>query len=307
MPLRLEGYVELPEHRGEGGFDHASVHRELRRLYVAHTANDAVDVIDLDEMRYIDSIDGLTGVAGALVAERWDLAFTSNRGEDTVGIFDVRRPDLVVKVPVGQRPNGLAFDPVRRILLVANVGDAADPTSHTLSIVDTDRVEMSGSIPVAGRTRWALYDPAADRFFVNIADPPSIVVVEGADPTRVSSTMPISAPGPHGLDVDEAGRLYCACDARRLFILAPPAYGVIADLPLAGSPDVIFLDPVLRHLYVAVGDPGLIEVFDIDRFERVDVVDTEQGAHTIALDLDRHRVYAFLPLTHRAAVFADDG
>ena len=188
MPLRLEGYVELPEHRGEGGFDHAAVHRELRRLYVAHTANDAVDVIDLDEMRYIGSIDGLTGVAGALVAETWDVAFTSNRGEDTVGIFDVGRPDSLVKVPVGQRPNGLAFDRVRRTLLVANVGDAADPTSHTLSIVDTDRAEMSGSIPVAGRTRWAVHDPAPDRFFVNIADPPSIVVVDGVDPTCLSRT-----------------------------------------------------------------------------------------------------------------------
>src|SRR5215210_7889423 len=114
MPVRLEGYVELPEHRGEGGFDHAAVHRELRRLYVLHTANDAVDVIDLDEMRYIDSIDDLTGVAGALVAETWDLAFTSNRREDTGGIFDVGRPNSLVKVPVGQRPNGLAFDRVRR-------------------------------------------------------------------------------------------------------------------------------------------------------------------------------------------------
>jgi DNA-binding beta-propeller fold protein YncE len=305
--LRLEGYVELPEHRAEGGFDHAAVHRDLGRLYVAHTANDAIDVIDLDQMRYVDSIDGLTGVAGALVAESWDLVFTSNRGEDSVGIFDARRSGTLAKVPVGRRPNGLAFDPVRRTLLVANVGDSDDPASHTLSIVDTDRAVLSGSIPVPGRTRWAVFDPGTDRFFVNIADPPSIVVVEGADPTKVAPTIPIAAAGPHGLDVDEAGRLYSACDAGRLFILAPPAYHVSADLPLAGSPDVIFLNPVLRRLYVAIGDPGLIEVFDIDRFERVDTVETEQGAHTIALDLDRHRVYAFLPLTHRAAVFADDG
>jgi hypothetical protein len=54
-------------------------------MYVAHTTNDALDVIDLDEMRYVDSIDGLMAVAGALVAESWDLVFTSNRGEDTVG------------------------------------------------------------------------------------------------------------------------------------------------------------------------------------------------------------------------------
>src|SRR5215210_2213192 len=101
MPLRLDGYVELPEHRGEGGFDHAAVHRELRRLYIAHTANDALDVIDLDGMDYIESIEGLTGVAGALVAESRHLVFTSNRGEDTVRIFDARRPDSAVTVPVG--------------------------------------------------------------------------------------------------------------------------------------------------------------------------------------------------------------
>jgi hypothetical protein len=77
------------------------------------------------------------------------------------------------------------------------------------------------------------------------------------------------------------------------------------DLPLSGSPDVIFLDSSLHHLYVAIGDPGLIEVFDVDRLERIDAVETERGAHTIALDLDRHRVYAFLPASRRAAVFVD--
>ena len=114
-------------------------------------------------------------------------------------------------------------------------------------------------------------------------------------------------PGPHGLEVDEAGRLYCACDAGRLLVLEPPSYDLVADLALAGAPDVIFIDTVLRHIYVAIGDPGLIEVFDIDGFGRVDHVTTEPGAHTIGLDAERHRVYAFLPLTDRAAVFADDG
>ena len=306
MPLRLEGYVELPGHRGEGGFDHAAVHRELRRLYVAHTANDALDIIDLDERRHVDSIGGLSGIAGALVAESSGLVFTSNRGDDTVGIFDARMLGSIEQVSVGRRPNGLAFDPVRRTLLVANVGDPADRSSHTLSVVDTDRAVLSGSIPVAGRTRWAIFDPAAERFFVNIADPPSIVVVDGADPTRVVRSIEIPAAGPHGLEIDGAGKLYCACDAGRLLILAPPSYDVAADLPLTGSPDVIFLDTSLHHLYVAIGDPGLIEVFDVEHLERIDTVETERGAHTIALDVDRHRVYAFLPASHRAAVFDDE-
>jgi len=272
-------------------------------MYVAHTANDAVDVIDIDARRYVSSIGGLTGVAGALVDESSGQVFTSNRGEDTIGILDARDPDALVKVPVGHRPNGLAFDPGRRTLLAANVGDPADLASHTLSVVDTERSVMTASIPVPGRTRWTVFDPASDRFFVNLADPPSIVVVEGAEPTRIAATIPIPAAGPHGLDIDAAGQLWCACDAGRLLVLRPPTYEVVADLPLAGSPDVIFLDPALGRLYVAIGDPGLIEVFDTDRLQKLDAVTTEPGAHTFGLDPDARRVYAFLPGSHRAAIF----
>ncbi len=46
MTLHLTGYVTLPEHKAEGGFDHAAVHAASGHVYVAHTANDAVDVFD---------------------------------------------------------------------------------------------------------------------------------------------------------------------------------------------------------------------------------------------------------------------
>jgi hypothetical protein len=157
---------------------------------------------------------------------------------------------------------------------------------------------------VAGRTRWTVFDPTIDAFFVNVADPPSIVRVEAAEPTAVTAVIDVAAAGPHGLEIDAAGRIYCACDAGRLVVLEPRSYKVLADLALAGAPDVIFLDPTLAHLYVAIGDPGLIEVFDVERLERIGEVATERGAHTIGLDPDRHRVFAFLPETHRAAVFA---
>jgi DNA-binding beta-propeller fold protein YncE len=303
VSLRLEGYIDLPEHIGSGGFDHAAVDHRRRRLYVAHTANDALDVIDLDAGRYLDSIEDLTGVAGALVAEDGALIFTSNRGEDSVGMLSAAEPS-VRKVAVGVRPNGLAFDPGRRTLLAANVGDPAVPGSYTASIVDVDRGVLRTAIEVPGRTRWTVFDPRTDSFFVNIADPPSIVRIDAANPTSVASVLEIAAPGPHGLEVDEAGRLYCPCDGARLFVLEPPHYNVIADLPLAGVPDVIFLDRALRELYVAIGDPGLVEVFDVDGLQQVGAVATEPGAHTIGLDHDRHRVYAFLPETHRASVLA---
>jgi DNA-binding beta-propeller fold protein YncE len=128
MPLQHLGFVDLPAHAGDGGFDHAAVHEPTGRVYVAHTANDAVDIIDIESRKLIGSIEGLTALAGALVAEP-DLVFTSNRGENTVGIFRAGDLQRVEKVAVGVRPNGLAYDPRRGRLLAAHVGDPAIPGS----------------------------------------------------------------------------------------------------------------------------------------------------------------------------------
>ena len=68
MALRLLGHIDLPEHRGAGGFDHADVHSSSDRLYVAHTSNDALDVIDIARDQYIESMPGLTAAAGVLVS-----------------------------------------------------------------------------------------------------------------------------------------------------------------------------------------------------------------------------------------------
>ena len=109
MPLRHLGFIDLPPHAGAGGFDHAAVHQATGRIYVAHTANDAVDVIDIEAQKHVGSIPGLTAVAGALVAEP-DVVFTSNRGEDTVGVFTVGGAPRIDRISVGIRPNGLAHD-----------------------------------------------------------------------------------------------------------------------------------------------------------------------------------------------------
>lgn len=305
MALRRLGFVDLPAHTKVGGFDHAAAHEPTGRVFVAHTANDAVDVIDVEAQRYVASIPGLPGVAGALVAEP-DLVFTSNRGEDTVGLFTTANAPPVDKVAVGLRPNGLAYDPGRARLLVAHVGDPAIPGSYTVSIVDVRARQRIADVPVAGRTRWAVYDPAVGAFHVNIADPPRIVVVESADPVRIRRVVAIPHAGPHGLDIDVARRrLFCACDAGVVVEVDADDGKVHGTHAISGVPDVVFLNPALARLYVAIGDPGIIEVFDTTPLRRHETVTTEPGAHTLSFDGARSLVCAFLPVTHRAAVYED--
>lgn len=314
MPLEPLGFIDLPRHVGAGGFDHAAVHAARGLIYVAHTANDAVDVIDVQRQTYVGSVRGLTAVAGALVSDELDLVFTSNRGENTVGIFAAQTTTLeaapptgaVEKIHVGIRPNGLAFSPPRARLLVAHVGDPALAGSCTVSIVDVGARKRIADLAVPGRTRWTVYDPIADVFHVNIADPPQIVVVSAADPVRIRRVVPVPYAGPHGLDIDVARRrLFCACDGGVLLEIDADTGAILATEAIAGVPDVVFLHAVLRRLYVAIGEPGVIQVFDTAPLRPHETVPTEAGAHTLSFDATRDIVCAFLPASHRAAVYRE--
>ncbi len=307
MSLKLQGYVDLPAHEQKGGFDHAAVHRASGRLYVAHTSNDSVDVVDCANDRYLHSIPNLTGVAGALVSDERNLIFTSNRGGDTVSVFSPDDEAGAVKIGVGLRPNGLAFDSQRGLLLAANVGNPEVPDSFTLSIVDVAQRKMTANIPVPGRTRWTVFDSRADVFYINIANPPQIVVVDGKNPTVVARSFHVPVEGPHGLDLDvEGGRLFCACDGAQLVALDSTSGKILTQTAISGVPDVIFYNQALERLYVAIGDPGVIEIFDTKTMRRLETVPTEKGAHTLAFDAGRNKVYAFLPETHRAAIYLDE-
>lgn len=303
-PLRLTGYVDLPASKANGGFDHAAVHAATGHVYVAHTANDAVDVFDPVSSRHLFSIANLPGVAGALVSEESQLVLSSNRAENTIGIFAPGPDPTVHKVAVGLRPNGLAYDPVRRLILVANVGDPSIAGSCTLTMVALDDRAVVAEIAVPGRTRWAVYDDDAERFYVNIADPALIVIVDAKKPDGITATFDIPAAGPHGLDLDPTTRrLFCACDAGRLITLDAATGRIVAEHALGGVPDVVFFNRPRRQLYIAVGDPGLIDVFDTASMASLGRVATERGAHTIAFAPSGDAVYAFLPQSHRAAVF----
>jgi DNA-binding beta-propeller fold protein YncE len=304
--LRHLGFVDLPPHAKAGGFDHAGVHGSTGRLYVAHTANDAVDVIDIEAREYVGSITGLPAVAGALAAASPDLVFTSNRGDNTVGIFSSTDAPAVEKLAVGIRPNGLAWDPGRRRLLVAHVGDPAVRDSCTVSVIDIPTRRRLADLPVAGRTRWAVFDAGADCFHVNIADPPQITIIDAGDPIAIRGVVAVTHAGPHGLDLDVTRRrLYCACDAGTLLELDADTGEVRGEARIAGAPDVVFFNPARGRVYVAIGEPGVIEVFDTAPLRRRATVPTEAGAHTLAFDADRNLVWAFLPATHRAAVYLD--
>ncbi|MDG6981809.1 MAG: hypothetical protein JRN51_11965, partial [Nitrososphaerota archaeon] len=145
--LRQVGRISLPPH-GEGGYDHADVHLQSSKVYIAHTANNCVEVVDGGRMAHVASIPGCPEASGVLCAQSDGLVFAASRGEGKVLVIDVRTDRTKLEISTGPRPNGLAWDSIRKHLLVADVKD------NKARLFDQVSGEELSSLALRGRPRW---------------------------------------------------------------------------------------------------------------------------------------------------------
>jgi DNA-binding beta-propeller fold protein YncE len=301
VSLARVGFIAIP--RGsKPGFDHADVHRQLKRLYVAHTGADRIDVLDCQAQTWLRALPDLPGVPGVLVDEAHDLLFSSDREAARVSVFRCSSEEPLGQVFVGPHPNGLAYDRRRRRLYAFNLGEPVGENCSA-SVVDLDSLSVIAELPLPGRPRWALYDAERDLVYANIRDPAEIVAID-AERVVVDGGLAVTSEGPHGLWLDR-GRLFCAADGGALVVLDRDSASVLESLALPGVPDVVMHDPDLRRLYVAIGEPGLVCSVDSERLEQLETVETEQGAHTIGWDPVAHCLYVFCPASGGAAVYEE--
>jgi DNA-binding beta-propeller fold protein YncE len=298
MALTPLGSVDLPPFRAST-FDHGDVHLATGRIFVAHTAAGTVEVIDGERRVHIRTIASCPEASGILSVQDQNLIFAAARGAGKVLVIDAASLALVGELTSGPRPNGVAWDGRRRRLLTADVQDSS------ARLLDIWTGENVGQVDLPGRPRWCVYDPERDRFLVNIRDPACIALLT-AEPLALSGRWPASAAGPHGLDLDvETGRAFVACDAGMALALDLANGRELGACPIGGAPDAIWYNAYRQLLYVAIGDPGLVEVIDTVTMTRQQQIPTEAGAHTTAFDRARQQLAVFLPGTCRAALYQE--
>jgi DNA-binding beta-propeller fold protein YncE len=296
VALQLHGHVTLPPHAA-GGFDHGDVLSESGRVFVAHTAFDSVNVIDDN---HVQTVMGCNEGSGVLCTQDSEpRVFAAARGAGKVQVIDARSLAVRRDLTVGPKPNGLAWDASRRQLLVADVED------FQARLLEPSGGTTLASTLLPGRPRWCVFDRARDRFLVNVREPACVVALGGGT-AEIIATIDVSAAGPHGMDIDTgADRAFVACDASALIVLDLTSDREVACVPIGGEPDAIWFNARANLLYVAIGNPGIVDVVDCQRTAIVERVTTEPGAHTTAFDAQRQRLYVFLPGSSRAAVFEE--
>ena len=298
MALMLRRSIDLPSHPS-GGFDHGDVHLETSRVFVAHTATGTVEVIDGECGVHSGTISGCPEASGVLCAQEERLVFAAARGAGKVLVIATHFNEVVKEVAVGSKPNGLAWDPRRARLLVADVQD------FRARFVDPGAGAVVAETPLPGRPRWCVYDPDGDRFLVNVRDPACVAILD-AGSAALRARWDVSTAGPHGLDLDlERGLAFVACDGGKVLALELKTGREVAAVPISGEPDAIWYNTKRSLLYVAIGRPGVVDVVDTERMAVVQEIATEAGTHTTAFDRTRQRLYAFLPGSCRATMYEE--
>jgi DNA-binding beta-propeller fold protein YncE len=277
-------------------FDHGDVHQTSGRVFVAHTQAGTVEVLDGEHGVHHATIPGCAEASGVLVAQEADVVFAAARGAGKILVIDALSLTVQREIAVDPRPNGLAWDATHGHLLVA---DVRQNTARLVTLAG----ETLAVTPLPGRPRWCMFDAERGRFLVNIRDPACVQLL-AAETAQPLAQWPVGDIGPHGLALTQSSALV-ACDGGQCIALDVLTGQETGRVTIAGTPDVIWYNAQLGQAYIAIGDPGVIEVVDVPTLRVIQTLSTEMGAHTTAFDPARQWLYAFLPTTCRADVFVN--
>lgn len=271
---------------GDGGWDYLSVDASGRRLYLAQATR--VVVVDIDKNTVLGEVANTPGVHGFAVASDLGRGFSSNGKESTVSIVDLTSLKTIMKVPTGENPDAIVYEPATHEVYAFN------GKGKSATVIDGKSGKVLATIPLGGKPEFAAVDSEADRVYVNIEDKNTVVAIDTRS-HKISATWPI-APGEEasGLAIDTAHhRLFLGCHNEVMVMMDSQSGKVLASAPIGKGVDSNWFDPETGTAYSSNG-VGNVTVAHEDSpasLTVVQVLQTEPGARTMALDPKSHRVY----------------
>lgn len=281
----------------DGGWDLAAVDAGAQRLYVARATG--VTAVDLRTRAVTPSLVALAGGHGVLPIPGSPLVLASNGRADTAVLFDGATGAITATLPVGRKPDAIAWDPVTRTawVMVPGAGDISVVDPYTAKVVAT--VHVGGSLELG----------AADgrgRMYVNIEDRNEVAVLDTQARKLVSRFPLAGCDGPTGI----------AYDAHDAQVLSACANGVakvsavngreVASLAIGPKPDGAVYDEVRGVALVPSGGSGALAVIRLGAKPAVlQTLLTARGARTIAFDPTTGQAY--LPSAQYGAAPAGGG
>ena len=271
---------------GEGGWDYLSVDAAARRLYVAHASQ--VVVVDLDREAVVGVVTNTPGVHGFALAPELQRGFASNGRENAVSVVDLRSLQTIARVPTGENPDAILYEPGQREVYSFN------GRGNSATVIDAVSNIVTATIPLPGKPEFAAADPAAGRVYCNIEDQNAVVAIDTRT-HRMVSTWP-TAPGeePAGMAFDPAThRLFIGCHNQRTVMMDSTSGQILATVAIGQGVDACAFDAATRQVYSSCGDGTVTIAAEATpgTLDAVQTLTTERSARTLALDPQTRRIY----------------
>lgn len=288
--LKRIGTIDLPGPKGER-FDYLTMdHEDGDFLISAHLGPGILNIIDVRTNTLVRAIHGLPGITGVVYVPGLHKVYTSDWGEQKIGVVNLRSMEIVTRLPTAAKPNGSTYAlPFRKVYVSDTIGKA-------VAVVDVDEDRIVKTLQFDSETGMPQYDTVAQKVYVNLRSTNQITEIDPAN-DKIVGRYPV--PGcvfNHGMALDsEHHRAFLLCSKNKTFtVFALDTHRVIAHLPLPPGADVVKFDPGLGRIYAACSS-GAIAVYqeqDANHFRLLENFPVQKLVHSLAVDIVTHRVYA---------------
>jgi YVTN family beta-propeller protein len=271
---------------GEGGWDILTIDPAANRLYLSHATK--VVVVDLGKNAVIGEIGDTPGVHAFVAVPEVQRGFSSNGKESKSSVVDLTTLKTTSKIDTGSNPDAIVYEPRHGEIYVFN------HIGNSVTVINAKAATVSATIPLGGTPEFAAVDEAAGRVYCNIEDKSEVAVID-ADKHKVIAHWPL-APGeePSGIALDARHhRLFSGCHNKIMTMLDTETGKIITNVPIGAGVDGCAFDDATQLAFASCGDgtTTIAKEEAPNKLEVVQLLKTERGARTMALDARTHRIY----------------
>jgi DNA-binding beta-propeller fold protein YncE len=287
--LKQIATIDLPGPKGQR-FDYLTTDDEDQFLLSAHLGPGILYVIDMKTNKVVKAIAGVPGITGLEFVPETRKVYTSDWGEEKIGIVDLHSMAVIKRLATAAKPNGSTYAaPFHKVYVSNTLGKA-------VAVVDADKDEIVKTIEFPSETGMPQYDSSTRKVYVNLRSTNEIAEIDPSTDTLLGKYPVAGCQFNHGMAVDsEHHRAFILCSGNRTFtVFALDTHKSIAHLPMPAGADVVKFDPGLSRIYVACSS-GFISVFqaqDTEHYRKLEDFSVQKMVHSLAVDSTTHRVYA---------------
>src|SRR5882724_10766481 len=284
--------VEKFDIKADGGTDYVAVDAATGRVFVSR-ANHMM-VVEGPTGKVLGDIPNTPGVHGAGIATKAGHGFTTNGGDETVTMFDLKTLAVLRQIKVGPGLDGIMYDePDDKIIL----------TNHsrpigTLTAIDPNTGDIVATVELEDTAPEGAAADGKGHIFVNNESKNTIQVID-VKTWKATASWPLApCEGPTGIAYDKtSNRIFSGCNKTSV-VINPNTGKVVASIKNGTRVDALGWDQSKKLIYIPNGGEGNVTVAhqdSADKYTVVATVSTFAGAKTICVDPKTHNAYLFQP------------